>query len=346
MWTGSAFGAYLATLVRTMSWRVALALTLMLCRTVTQGAQLLLLIPLMQLVGLDVQKGSVSGIAKAISSLFAAVGLRPTVVAVLGIFVFVSVLLALVARVQTSFNFKLEQDFVADLRRRLYRAIANMGWLHFARQRSSDFTHALTTELRAGRGRDRLPATARHQYHAGDGLCSVGAPVVSRDDSSGVGVRPSAAVAATQEGGAARSTGKEVSLSTKDLYSATIEDLAGMKTAKSYGVEERNADIFSGLVERVARTEAQHDPQLRRNGVLVYRGLSDDPYRHPLRRARGRKPPGRRSTVAAFIVQPDGAPLQFHPAELSAMLERDACLRRGNGDASPQRSGCRAESRR
>ncbi len=147
MWTGSAFGTYIAILVKTMSWRVALALALMLSRSVTQGAQLLLLIPLMQLIGLDVQQGSVSGIATTVSSLFTAAGLHPTVVAVLGVFVLVSVSLALVTRVQTSFNLKLEQDFVALLRQRLYRAIANMGWLHFARRRSSDFTHALTTEL-------------------------------------------------------------------------------------------------------------------------------------------------------------------------------------------------------
>ena len=56
-WKASTFRAYVATLVDAMSWRVALAPALMLCQSVTQGAQLLLLVPLMQLVGLDVREG-------------------------------------------------------------------------------------------------------------------------------------------------------------------------------------------------------------------------------------------------------------------------------------------------
>lgn len=255
VWTGSAFGTYVATLVKTMSWRVALALALMLSRSVTQGAQLLLLIPLMQLVGLDVQQGSVSGIATTISSLFAVAGLQPTVVAVLSVFVLVSVLLALVTRVQTSFNLKLEQDFVAVLRQRLYRAIANMGWLHFARRRSSDFTHALTTEL------ERVGAATAYLLQLVTNIILVTVYVaLAFRLSPGMTLLVLASGLALllllrKKAGAARSTGKDISLSTRDLYSATIEHLAGMKTAKSYGVEERNADIFSRLAERVAKME-------------------------------------------------------------------------------------------
>ena len=52
----------------------------------------------------------------------------------------------------------------------------------------------------------------------------------------------------------ARLTGEDMSLATNGLYAAAIEHLAGMKTVKSYGVEERNADIFSYLAERVNAT--------------------------------------------------------------------------------------------
>ncbi len=105
-WIDSTFRAYTATLIRAMSWKVALALALMLSLSVTQGAQLLLLIPLMQLVGLDVQQGSVGWLAEFVSSVFAAIGLQPTLVTVLSVFVLFTTLLALITRWQTTFNFK------------------------------------------------------------------------------------------------------------------------------------------------------------------------------------------------------------------------------------------------
>src|SRR5215212_8379368 len=145
-WEADTFRTYTVTLLRVMSWRVALALVLMLCMTLTQGAQLLLLVPLMQAVGLDAGQGSIGGINEFVSSGFATFGLRPNLVTLLVAFALISSLLALLRRWQTVYNFKLQQDFAASMRQQLYRAIANTEWLAFSRTRSSDFTHALTTE--------------------------------------------------------------------------------------------------------------------------------------------------------------------------------------------------------
>ena len=80
-WVNSAFGMYMRMLLSVIgSWKVGMALVLMLCVSVTQGAQLLLLVPLMQLVGLDVQQGSMSWLADFVSSALAIVGMRPTLV--------------------------------------------------------------------------------------------------------------------------------------------------------------------------------------------------------------------------------------------------------------------------
>ncbi len=107
----------------------------------------MLLVPLMQLIGLDVREGSVGWLAEFALSAFAAIGVQPAFVTVLGAFMLFTSGLALLTRLQMTFNFKLQQDLVALLRQRLYRAIANTDWLTFSRSRSSDFTHALTTEL-------------------------------------------------------------------------------------------------------------------------------------------------------------------------------------------------------
>ena len=56
-WTVDTFRTYTVVLLETMSWRVALALVLMIFLSVTQGAQILLLVPLMEAVGLNVGQG-------------------------------------------------------------------------------------------------------------------------------------------------------------------------------------------------------------------------------------------------------------------------------------------------
>ncbi|CAN5807956.1 ABC transporter ATP-binding protein [soil metagenome] len=254
-WQDSTFRLYMATLIGVMSWRVALALVLMISLSLTQGAQLLLLIPLMQLVGLDVQQGSVGWLSELVSSAFELTNLRPTLVTVLVVFVLFSTLLALLTRWQTTFNFKLQQNFTAFLRQRLYQAIAQTNWLAFTRSRSSDFTHALTTELdRVGAATDFLLRLITDTV-----LVTVYVLLALR---LSLGMTTLAFVAGVvlllllrRKAQAARWSGEDISLATNGMYAAAIEHLNGMKTAKSYGVEERNTNIFSELVDRVAKMQ-------------------------------------------------------------------------------------------
>lgn len=254
-WANSTFRMYMRTLIGVMSWKVGLALALMLCQSLTQGAQLLLLVPLMQLVGLDVQQGSVGWFVELVSSIFTLAGIHPTLTTVLGGFVLFTTGLALVIRWQTTFNFKLEQDFVASLRRRLYRAIANTDWLTFSRNRSSDFTHALTTELdRVGDATSLLLRLLSNAvlvcvYVLFALWLSVVATVLVFV--SGIGLL----LLLRRKTREVRWSGEDISLATNGLYAAAIEHLSGMKTAKSYNAEKRNADIFSNLTDKVAQMQ-------------------------------------------------------------------------------------------
>ena len=249
----STLRSYVTTLVGVASWKVALALALALCVSLTQGAQLLLLVPLMSLAGLEVQQGSVGWLNELASSLFAVVGARPSLVPVLGAFALFSIVLALLSRWRTTYSYKLQEDLVSYLRRRLYRAIANVEWLVFTRSRSSDFTHALTTEI------DRIGAATALLLSLITDVTLVlvyvllalrlSAAMTIVVFVSGVGLL----LALSKKTRTAQWTGEEVSLATSGLYAAAIEHLSGMKTVKSYGAEERSSDLFSNFAERVRR---------------------------------------------------------------------------------------------
>ncbi len=116
----STFKTYLTTLVGMTRWKLALALGLVLCNGLLEGTGILLLVPLLQLVGLDVQQSAMGRVAESIQSGFRVIGVPPTLIAVLGLYVLVVSLTALLVRWQTTTNFTLQHEFVARLHQRLY----------------------------------------------------------------------------------------------------------------------------------------------------------------------------------------------------------------------------------
>jgi ATP-binding cassette subfamily C protein len=246
--------AFLAALTGALSWNAALALALLIITGLTEGAGLLMLIPLLQSVGLDVGEGAMGQLADHVFSVFAAFGLRPTLIAVLGVYVAITIAQALLARWQYIANSRLPYEFTAELRERLYRAIAGSSWLFFSRSRSSDFAHALTTEL------DRVTAAAYSLLAlASTSVITLVYVLLA------LRLSPAMTLLAFLSGaglmlllrGATRASrvhGEELTESTNELYGATIEHLAGLKTVKGYNAERRNAEIFSRLVRRVTLT--------------------------------------------------------------------------------------------
>lgn len=242
---------YITTLITIMSWRVALALGLMICLSTMEGISLLMLVPLLQLVGLNVQEGSIGLLSEFTSSIFSAIGIRPTLIVVLCVYVFIVIIHSLLRRWETSVSLTLEYEFVVCLREKLYRAIANTNWLFFARNRVSDFTHALTIEM------ERIGAATYYILNLlATGIVAIAYILFALKLSAmmtglvflcGVGLM----FFLKKKTKMAYETGEGLSEAMSGLYNAISEHLNGMKTAKSYGVEERHVEIFKRLAEQV-----------------------------------------------------------------------------------------------
>ena len=245
--------SYIGALVDVASWKLAFVSLLMVCVTLTEGIGLLLLVPLLQVVGLDVGRGTVGQIAAFITSIFATVGARPTLISVLGLYALIISARAFVSSRQFTALKTLVQEFKVHLRQRLYRAIVNTDWLFFSRSRSSDFTHALTTEIdRVGRATSHLlnliaEAAVAAVYILVAVFLSPTVSALAVVSAAGLMLLLRPKMQGT------RASVKEASRATKGLYAAASEQLSGTKTVKSYGAEERNVAIFSRFTERVAR---------------------------------------------------------------------------------------------
>jgi len=250
----STLRSFVTIMVGTAPWRIAFTLTLTISLSLIEGVGIVLVVPLLQLVGLDVQRAAVGRIAELAAATLASLGLQPTLITVLGVYLAVVGIRTHVARWQAISIITIRSQIVAQLRRRLYRAIVDANWLYFSRHRSADFVHVLTAQVdRVGLAMQTLLGLLAdvviavvYLYFALQLSLVATAVVAVCGASLWAVVRPKA--------GSAHAIGEAIVLASNQLHAAASEHLDGLKTAKSYGVQERNFGIFSALIDRVAQT--------------------------------------------------------------------------------------------
>jgi len=247
-----AMRAFAAETWRLIPRRMTEAAALGVAVSLTEAAGVLALVPLLGSVGLPVPAGEGGRLGTMVQRAFAAVGVRPTLPAVLGLFVAVMTLQALAQRTQTIAAWRVEMDVGLHYRRRLYAAIAGARWLHFTRIRSSDLLQALTSEAdRCGHAASYLLGVATSVLTAAAYLAlalRVSAPA------SGVAAACGVALLLVTRGysRSVRAAGQGLSRANADMTEAATEHLQSMKVVKSYGAEARNVALFGAAAEHSA----------------------------------------------------------------------------------------------
>lgn len=242
---------YIIILTRLMPKKFALTLILMIVVSLTEGIGLLLLVPLLQLVGMDVQQGVLGQIAGYISLFFNYIGIRPTLGIVLIIYVIIISINTFFYKLQATKSSEIQYEFAAYLRKRLFAAITNSNWLFFSKNRASDFAHALTYEIeRIGVGTNQFLTLIASIF-------VLAVYLLFALELSGlitgliflVGII--LLLLLKKRSSFARSSGEGLSNTTKNMYSATIQHLDGMKTIKSFNMEEKNVEMFKNTADNV-----------------------------------------------------------------------------------------------
>jgi ATP-binding cassette subfamily C protein len=239
-----AFALFLAGALR---WRLAASLAAAVALAFAEGAGLLLLVPLLASVGLAVDQGATSRLASLAERAFAWVGLAPTLPAVLGVFLAISLAHALLYRTHTLLNPSLEQQVARGTRERLYRAIVAARWPFLVRQRTSDLVHAVTVDV------DRL-ASATYQlltFMTGAVVLAVYVVVAARLSLPLTAlVAVSGLVLLWLLAGRTRESsdrGDDYVESSRRIFAMASDSIAGVKVAKSVGAEPRDVAIFETL---------------------------------------------------------------------------------------------------
>jgi ATP-binding cassette subfamily C protein len=246
------FMEYIKTLFGFKPKNITIALILMVFISLTEGIGLLLLVPLLQLVGLDVQQGALGQIAGFIASAFSYIGIEPTLAVVLIIYVIIISLNALLSRLQMLKSSEIEYEFAAHIRKGLFAAITQSNWLFFMSKRSSDFAHALTYEI------ERITTGTGFFITLIASSIVLAVYIIFALEISGIitGLIFLIGIVLllllkrrTQSAG---ESGEELSDTSKDIYSSTLKQMDGMKTIKSFGMEDKNIELFNREADYVS----------------------------------------------------------------------------------------------
>jgi ATP-binding cassette subfamily C protein len=249
---------YFAMLVHVSRWHLIGVVTVAVLFSLTESIGIALLLPTLQVAGFNMAgQGEAGRYAAMLSNAFVAIGLHPTLILLLGVFVTLVGARTVLGQIQSVGMYAIQQEVEHHMRRRLYHAIAEANWLFVCRSRASDFTHALTHEIyRIGNG------TNLALVFTGEIVLLVLYMAIAFALSAGMTglVLVSGALLTFVFRGrthAIQTQGEEVSSTNKSLYSATIEHLQSLKAAKTYGAEERNFSIYSNLSADVVRANVE-----------------------------------------------------------------------------------------
>jgi ATP-binding cassette subfamily C protein len=257
---------FAAALIGAAPWRVAETAVVMLALSASEGVGLLLLVPLLQLVGIDAHQGGLNRVAEMVASAFGIAGIRPTLGTVLGAYVAAVGAQGLLERRQAGLTNIIQQEFVTTLRTRLYRAIVGAKWTAFARGRSSEYTQILTEEV--GRVGNATYSLIDLSVVALTSLVYVALAARVSPSMTGLVIVCGAMLALTarRKIEKARLAGESHWTSAVSLHAAISDHLASLKMAKGYGIADRHTDVFvrrSTDFSDVARSTTQSYSRLR-----------------------------------------------------------------------------------
>jgi ATP-binding cassette subfamily C protein len=245
--------SYLRKFVRFAGWKIWIFIALMVLLGFTQGIGLLMLLPLLGIIGIGDSGAPEGQILTVIKEFFFETGIPLNLPAVLVFYILIVAIQAMATYYQQVLNAELTNGFTQYLRNRFNQALTYTGWLTHIRTRAADITHVLTSEI----GR---VAGITQQVMVVPGSVLVAAVQLGVAFS----ISPPMTAVALVCGGClllvmrpynrkVQLAGKALRDSTNSLFSSIMEFIAGMKVAKSYGLEETHLAVFRQNSAEIAR---------------------------------------------------------------------------------------------
>jgi len=246
---------YFSLLLRDQSLKMLITLLLVVGLGLTEGAGILMLVPMLGLINLDVQQGSMGQLNESVTSLLTRMNIEPTLTFVLVIFLILMGMRVILFRWEQISMGGVQLVFARNLRQSLFEFITHSNWLFYSKKRSSDFLTGLTSQVdRSGEAVYFLLNLVGNSILLSVYLLfafQLSFKVSILVLVSGVGL----IALLKKRNRVADDIGKEITKASQKLYSASMEYLGGMKTAKVYNSYTKNIKSYSALCDLYSNQE-------------------------------------------------------------------------------------------
>jgi len=243
---------YLATLCKAAGWRLTASILLAALCSLTEGIGIVLLIPTLQISGLNlIGQGKIQSYAASIDAALRRMHLTPSLPVLLLIFLVLITARIIMLKLEMVVGSSVQYQIQAYLQQRLHGAIVNADWLFLCRKKSSDLVQVLTNEVeRVG------TATVFMLMLAGDLLVMVIYVTVAAALSAGVTIMVMGsglllAIILREKTRALQAIGTETSRAYQLLYGAVISHVQSLKATKAYNAEVHDREVFADLSSAV-----------------------------------------------------------------------------------------------
>ena len=250
---------YLQDLIAFGRWRIVSALLLLLSSGLTESLGLFLLVPLLQVLGLQEEAGAASSpVVTYLTQGLSAIGVPLTLPAILTVFLLLVTLRGLLMRWREVLLTQLRLGFVDHLRLRLYRVIAAARWPFLVSRKGSDINHVLNADIdRVGDGTYFLLEGVVNGFMAAVQIvvAFLLAPLVTL---LALGIGALLLLFLRPFNKRSKNLGQALTEINREVFSGVTEFLEGLKLVKSYNAEERHLQAF------------EHSITLLRDRILDY----------------------------------------------------------------------------
>lgn len=139
----STLRTYFAMLAHVSRWHLVGVVAVAVLFSLTEGVGIALLLPTLQVAGFNMAgQGEAGRYAAMLSNAFVAMGVRPSLIILLAVFVTLVGARTVLGQIQSVGMYAVQQEVEHHMRRRLYHAIADANWLFVCRSRASIHSRA------------------------------------------------------------------------------------------------------------------------------------------------------------------------------------------------------------
>lgn len=238
--------------------KTALTLALMISGGLTNGVNIIMLVPLLQATGFGGAENADSYLSKSISKLFDVLGLSPSLGPILLVFLAVFLIMSFLSYYQVKLSSELSNEYSAYLRERLYKNLFNAQWLFFINKKMAYTANILTVE--AQRIMIAYVALIRVTTEAFIAIMYIILAILISWQITVIVVLAGAVLSwfmksQIQSG---RSTGIKMTDTNNELQSAVWEHLGSAKIVKGYSSEKQSLALFHEQVSGLTKLNIRY----------------------------------------------------------------------------------------